>query len=211
MKVPVGVRPNGLAFDPGRRRLLVANVGDPADPATHTVSIVDVERRAMVASVPVPGRTRWTVFDPVADAFYVNIADPAVIVVLSGADPSRVDRTIAVPAAGPHGLDLDADGSLYCAADAGRLFHLDPDGNVRAEAPLAGAPDVIFVNRDLRLVHVAIGNPGIIETFDADSLARIDAVDTEPGAHTIGYDPDTHRVYAFLPVTHRAAIFTASR
>ena len=211
VKVPVGVRPNGLALDPDRRRLLAANVGDPADPASHTVSIVDVEQRSMAASVPVPGRTRWTVFDPVADAFYVNIADPAVVIVLSGADPSLVVRSIAVPAAGPHGLDVDADGSLYCAADAGRLFHLVPDGRVRTEAPLAGSPDVIFLDRDLRLVHVAIGNPGMIETFDADSLARVDAIETERGAHTIGFDPGTHRVYAFLPVTHRAAIFTAAR
>jgi hypothetical protein len=28
----------------------------------------------MVASIRVPGRTRWTVFDPQAEVFYVNIA-----------------------------------------------------------------------------------------------------------------------------------------
>ena len=28
-KVGVGIRPNGLAYDPGRRLLLAANVGDP--------------------------------------------------------------------------------------------------------------------------------------------------------------------------------------
>lgn len=75
-KVPVGVRPNVLAFDPGRRTLLAANVGDPADRTTHTVSVVDVDRAAMVAAIPVPGRTRWTVYDATADAFFVNIADP---------------------------------------------------------------------------------------------------------------------------------------
>jgi len=210
VRVPVGVRPNGLAFDPGRRRLLAANVGDPVDPATHTVSIVDVERRALVGSVRVPGRTRWTVFDPVADAFYVNIADPAVIVVLGGADPSVVERTIEVPTAGPHGLDVDADGSLFCATDAGRLYRIGP-GGVGAEAPLAGSPDVIFLDRELRLVFVAIGDPGVIEVFDADTLDRLDAVETERGAHTIGFAPDTHRIYAFLPLTHRAAVFAASR
>ena len=34
-KVPVGRRPNGMAFDPVRRTLLVANVGNPADPTSH--------------------------------------------------------------------------------------------------------------------------------------------------------------------------------
>src|SRR4051794_14359183 len=33
-KIGVGVRPNGLAYDPARRRLLAANVGDPAVPGS---------------------------------------------------------------------------------------------------------------------------------------------------------------------------------
>src|SRR6185436_6509647 len=41
-KVGVGVKPNGLAYDPARRRLLAANVGDPARPESFTVSLIDV-------------------------------------------------------------------------------------------------------------------------------------------------------------------------
>ncbi len=77
VKVSVGVRPNGLSYDPSRNLLLAANVGDPAMPGSFTVSIVDVAKQAMIASVPVPGRTRWTIFDPQSNAFYVNIMEPA--------------------------------------------------------------------------------------------------------------------------------------
>ena len=35
-KVEVGVRPNGLAYDPARRLLLAANVGDPSRMSTAT-------------------------------------------------------------------------------------------------------------------------------------------------------------------------------
>ena len=59
----------------------------------------------MGRSVRVPGRTRWTVFDAQAEVFYVNIADPAQIVVLPSDAPDRVARTITIPAPGPHGLD----------------------------------------------------------------------------------------------------------
>ncbi|MRR30948.1 hypothetical protein EG834_11625, partial [bacterium] len=52
VKVPVGIRPNGLAYDPKRNLLLAANVGDPALPDSFTVSIVDVAQQRMVASVP---------------------------------------------------------------------------------------------------------------------------------------------------------------
>jgi YVTN family beta-propeller protein len=93
-KVPVGRRPNGMAFDPVRRTLVVANVGDPDDPISHTLSIVDTDRAVMSESIPVPGRTRWAVFDPASDRFLVNIADPPSIVVVEGADPTRVSMTM---------------------------------------------------------------------------------------------------------------------
>jgi len=145
--VPVGVRPNGFAFDPTRRTLLAANVGDPADPSTHTVSIVDVDRATMVASIPVPGRTRWTVFDPTADAFFVNIAEPPAIVMIDAADATKIARMIPVGPAGPHGLDVDGGGRLFCACDAGRLLvHEPPTYGVVADLPLSGAPDVIFLD-----------------------------------------------------------------
>ena len=54
-KIPVGVKPNGLAFDPARGILIAANVGDPSISDSHTVSIVDLARRERIAEVKVPG------------------------------------------------------------------------------------------------------------------------------------------------------------
>ncbi len=67
-------RPNDLSYDPTRNLLLAANVGDPAIPDSFTLSMVDVTQKRLVASVPVPGRTGWTIYDPQTDSFYVNIA-----------------------------------------------------------------------------------------------------------------------------------------
>jgi DNA-binding beta-propeller fold protein YncE len=71
-KVGVGIRPNGLAYDPSRSLLLVANVGDPEVPNSFTLSMVDVKEQLMIASVRMPGRTRWTVFDAQAKLFFVT-------------------------------------------------------------------------------------------------------------------------------------------
>jgi len=126
VKVGVGSRPNGLAFDPERHILLSANVGDPSGPDSHTVTLVDVRRHTTLANIPVPGRTRWTVFDPAQSLFFVNIADPAQIVVI---DPQRLQAVaghLEVPNRGPHGLDIDpARRRLYCACDGGKLVSLD--------------------------------------------------------------------------------------
>jgi DNA-binding beta-propeller fold protein YncE len=209
-KVAVGVRPNGLAFDPGRRTLLAANVGDPAVPGSYTASIVDVDRGVLRTAIEVPGRTRWTVFDPRTDSFFVNIADPPSIVRIDAANPTSVASVLEIAAPGPHGLEVDEAGRLYCPCDGARLFVLEPPHyNVIADLPLAGVPDVIFLDRALRELYVAIGDPGLVEVFDVDGLQQVGAVATEPGAHTIGLDHDRHRVYAFLPETHRASVLAA--
>src|SRR5207244_1900337 len=93
VRVPVGVRPNGLAYDPERDLLLAANVGDPARPESYTVSLVDVASHTLVADVPVAGRTRWAVFDGARAAFCVNIAGPPWIQIVD-ARTRLVTRTI---------------------------------------------------------------------------------------------------------------------
>ena len=75
---------------------------------SHTVVGRRRRRRAGASPMcPWPGRTRWTVYDPRADAFHVNIMDPPQIVVVESADPVRIRRVVSVPHAGPHGLDID--------------------------------------------------------------------------------------------------------
>lgn len=208
-RVKVGVRPNGLAFDPVRGLLLAANVGDADIPGSFTVSIVDVARREMVRSIPVPGRTRWAVFDAASASFYVNIADPSQVAVIAASEPQEVSRSMPVPAKGPHGLDLDiATNRLFCACDAGRLFALDAaTGKVLLESDLSGTPDVIFFNAARKHLYVAVGDPGVIDLFDTDTLKRLDVIPTARGAHTLAFDAARNKVYAFLPQAHSAAVY----
>lgn len=209
VKVEVGVKPNGLAYDHSRRLLLAANVGDPAIAGSCTLTMVDVAARAAVASIEVPGRTRWTVFDAARQLFYVNILHPAVIAVVDARKPTAIAHMMAVPAAGPHGLDLDPDtGRLFCACDAGTLVTLDAAScRILSERPLSGTPDVIFFNRPRRQLYVAVGDPGVIDVFDTTTMTRLATVPTERGAHTTALAPAGDRLYVFLPQSHRAAVY----
>jgi DNA-binding beta-propeller fold protein YncE len=208
-KVTVGIRPNGLAYDPVRGLLLVAHVGDPAIPDSFTVAIVDVKQKMVTATVPMPGRTRWTVFDPDLDVFYVNIADPSVIVVVDARNTPHIKQTFAIPAQGPHGLDIDVENHrLFCACDDGKLVCVGTgSGTISKIANLSGAPDVIFFNPALKHLYVAMGDPGFIDIFDTRPMERIAVIETEKGAHTIAFDVARNKVYAFLPQTHRAAVY----
>jgi DNA-binding beta-propeller fold protein YncE len=209
VKVAVGVRPNGLAYDAHRDILLAANVGDASIPGSFTVSMVDVGRKARIADVPVAGRTRWAVFAADPGCFYVNIADPPQIVVIESHDPNRLTRTIAVPAAGPHGLDLDVAGHrLFCACDDRRVVTLESrSGAVMDHVDIIGVPDVVFFNPKRERLYVAIGDPGVIEVLETTRLRRREVVATERGAHTLAFDPASETLYAFLPETHRAAVY----
>ena len=156
-----------------------------------------------------PGGTRWTVFDNKTDRFYVNISKPPQIVAIESKDPDRVAATYDIPATGPHGLDIDLENRrLFCACDQGGLFTVDLDsGRVSRVSDLRGPPDVIFYNSRLHHLYVAIGEPGLIDVFDTDTMKLVQTVRTELGAHTSAYKPDANKVYAFLPESHRASVF----
>ena len=213
VKLAVGIRPNGLAYDPERSVLLSANVGDPNVPGSPSVTLVDVHARSTVATVPMPGRTRWAIFDPDQKVFFVNIADPFRIAVVDPEAPGRISRQLDVPARGPHGLDLDrARSRLHCACDEGKLVALDArSGETLASLDLSGTPDVIFLNAELSRLYVAIGDPGVIDVIDVARWKFVEVVPTEVGAHTIALDEATHRIYAFLPGTHRAMVLVDNR
>jgi DNA-binding beta-propeller fold protein YncE len=208
-KVAVGVKPNGLAFEAAHGILIAANIGDSAIPDSHTVSVVDVARRERIAEIRVPGRTRWTIYDAAREMFFVNISAPARIIAIDAREPTRIAKEYEIPAAGPHGLDLDpATGRLLCACDAGVLLAIDAaSGRVLGEVPLSGAPDVVFLQPETARLYVAVGDPGVIDVVDIGAMRRQEVVPTEAGAHTLALDRKRSKVYAFLPQTHRAAVF----
>ena len=211
-KIPVGVNPNGLAFDPARGILIAANVGEASIPNSYSVSVVDVRRRERIAEIGVPGRTRWAIFDAERQTFFVNIASPALIIAIEARNPGEISKEFEIPAEGPHGLELDAaTGRLLCACDAGVLFAVDAkSGRVQGSVPLSGSPDVVFLSSYFGRLYVAIENPGVVDVIDIGAMRRHEVVPTEAGAHTLAIDRKRNKLYAFLPQTHRAAAFVDS-
>lgn len=211
-KIAVGIAPNGLAFDPVRSILVVGNLGERGKPRSFSVSIVDLARRERIAEIPLGGPTRWTIYDAARETFFINVSSPGQIIAIEARNPTRIARMIDVPEVGPHGLDFDAATSrLLCACDSGVLVALDSTtGNVLGSVPLSGAPDVVFLDQRGQQLYVAVGNPGVIDVIDIGSMRRLEVVPTERGAHTLAIDRKRRKVYAFLPHSHRAAVFAGA-
>jgi DNA-binding beta-propeller fold protein YncE len=208
-KISVGEKPNGLAFDPVRGILIAANVGDPSIPDSYSISIVDIAHRKRTAEIKVPSRTRWAVYDAKRETFFVNVASPPLIVTIDPREPTRIHSNYEVPAEGPHGLEIDtATGRLLCACDAGVLVAIDASsGRVLGDVSLSGTPDVVFLNAQFGRLYVAIGDPGVVDVIDIGAMRRREVVRTEAGAHTLAIDRQRNKLYAFLPKSHRAAVF----
>jgi DNA-binding beta-propeller fold protein YncE len=201
-EIAVGSRPNGLAWDPTRGRLLVADVADA------TARLVDPVAGAVVATAALPGRPRWTVYDGDRDRFLVNIREPARVVAL-GANGLEQERVFPISVAGPHGLDVDRAGRrAFVACDGGALVAIDAaNGSELASAPIPGSPDAIWFNPRRGRVYVAIADPGVLAVVDTETMELAETIETERGAGTTAFDPERQLVHVFLPKTCRVATY----
>ena len=199
--IPVDPRPNGLAWDPGRRRLVVADV------QANTARLITPagETRAVTA---LPGRPRWCVYDAVRDRFLVNIREPACVAILDAATGGLLE-TWPVASAGPHGLDLDPTGGrAFVACDGGVVAALSlATGRELAHVAIAGVPDAIWYNARHERLYVAIGDPGVVAIVNTRTMTVDEEVTTEVGAHTTAFDDARQRLYVFLPTSCRAAVY----
>lgn len=193
-RVAVGGRPNGLAWDSRRQRVLVADV------AGNSLTIVDPPRGEIAATEPLLGRPRWTVYDAAHDRFLVNVRDPTVVAVVD-AETASVVKTWSVSSPGPHGLDLDGPGGrVFVACDGRDLIGLSAnDGRELGRVEIAGEPDAIWFDGAADSVYVAVGCPGVVHVVDTARMAVLETVVTEEGAKTTALDTRRRVLYVFKP------------
>src|SRR6267378_2229915 len=144
------------------------------------------------------GRPRWCVTDAAAERIFLCIREPSMVLVARLPDLGEVTHW-KVPSAGAHGLDIDhSRGRLYVACDDATLVEMSStSGEVTKVWPIGGPPDVTFFNPATGLVHVAIGEPGLVESIDPRS-GRGTRTATGAGAHTTALvAPD--RLYVISP------------
>ncbi|HMA71970.1 MAG TPA: hypothetical protein VKP67_10850 [Xanthobacteraceae bacterium] len=187
-------RPNGVAIARRQGFAIAACIGDDGRGAKlHVFGLGTGQSYA----IDLPGRPRWCVTDLAGQRIFLAIQNPSMVFV---ARLPELDETQhwKLPAQGAHGLDIDHIGNrLFAACDDGTLVELDANsGQITKNWPLAGAPDVTFFNPSTGLVHVAIGDPGLIQSIDP-STGTSHQIRTAPGAHTTALvSPDCLHVFS---------------
>src|SRR5476651_964077 len=190
-----GPKPNGVAIVPQQRLAIAASIGDENTGAK--LHVVSLDGRQQY-SLDLPGRPRWCVTDASAKRVFLAIREPSMVFVARLPELNEVEHW-KLPSGGAHGLDIDHQrGRLYVACDDGALVEVDiGSGQVCNQWPIAGVPDVTFFNPTTGLVHVAIGQPGLVQSIDPRTGVNTQVM-TGAGAHTTALAaPD--RLYVFSP------------
>jgi YVTN family beta-propeller protein len=176
-----GARPNGAVIVARSNLAIAACIGD--DGEAPTLQLFGLSDRKYV-SIDLPGRPRWCVTDAAAERLFLCIREPSMMLVARLPDLGAVSHW-KVPSSGAHGLDIDhSRGRLYVACDDSTLVEMSStSGEIVNVWPIGGPPDVTFFNPVTGLVHVAIGEPGLVDSIDPRN-GRSTRTMTGAGAHT---------------------------
>jgi hypothetical protein len=190
-----GGRPNGAVIVARSGLAIAACIGD--DGETPTLRLSELSGHKHV-SIDLPGRPRWCVTDAAAKRIFLCIREPSMVLVARLPDLGAVTHW-KVPSPGAHGLDIDhSRGRLYVACDDSALVEMSSiSGEVTNVWPIAGPPDVTFFNPATGLVHVAIGEPGLVETIDPRTGYDMQTITGADAHTTVLVPPD--RLYVISP------------
>ena len=188
-----GPRPNGVAIASSLQVAVAACIGNDTHAPQLQVLGLEGDRRW---SVDLPGRPRWCVVNAKEERVFLAIRNPSMVLVARLPELNAMQHW-PLPSDGAHGMDINhrAD-RLFVACDGGLLVEVDvQSGEMQREWPLAGVPDATFFNPTSGLVHVAIGDPGLIQTVDP-LTGTSTQFNTAVGAKTMALiEPD--RLYVF--------------
>jgi YVTN family beta-propeller protein len=190
-----GGRPNGAVIVARSSLALAACIGD--DGETPTLQLFEFGSQKHV-SIDLPGRPRWCVTDAAAERVFLCIREPSMVLVARLPDLGAVTHW-KIPSSGAHGLDIDhCNGRLYVACDDSTLVEMSSiSGEVTNVWPIAGPPDVTFFNPATGLVHVAIGEPGLVETVDPRTGRGMQTMTGADAHTTVLVPPD--QLYVISP------------
>jgi DNA-binding beta-propeller fold protein YncE len=198
-RLPAGVFPDGIAFDPREGRVFVSDeMGDG-------ITVVDGATDSVLARIATPGEVGNVQYDPLTARVYAPIQTEDALAVV---DPvaMRLDGLHPLPGGHhPHGLRIARDVPVaYVACDGDdRLLVLDlRTFRVLTTLPLGPDPDVLADDPVLHRLYVA-GESGTLAVFDVTAPAApvpLGQVEAGPDAHSLAVDPTTHRLY--IPIAN---------
>ena len=213
LKKRIGVSDDAdaILFDRPHNLVYVAN-GD-----AQLATLIDPDREAVVATIPLGGKPEFAAVDPATGLLYQNIESTNSLAAIDlGRKVVRASWPLR-PCQAPTGIAIDPAARrafIVCGRNALLVvFDLGED-RIVATIEIGGGPDTVAFDPGLRRIYATgvSGQVSVVQQKSTDSYERLDLVSTHFGAHTLAVDAVTHRVYvayASLFVAPRIAVFSA--
>ena len=193
-RLPGGVFPDGLAYDPVNQRIFVS------DEMGSAVLALDARTDQLVARMETGGEVGNVRYDPITARIYAPLQSKGELVAI---DPDIMRIVARSPLPGgrhPHGLAIAPGAAIgYVACDGDdRLLVVDlRSGAILDRQALGHDPDVLLIDAEQKRLYVA-SESGILSSFDiADARAPRSLGDVFVGenAHSVAVDSTLHRLY----------------
>lgn len=204
-RLPGGVFPDGIAYDPKDRKVFVS------DEFGAAVLVIDADKDQMIARIDIGGEAGNVRYDPQTSKVYVTVQSKNALAMIDPATNTLVKRYELVGADHPHGLIIAPGKAIgYVACDGNdRLLTVDlTTGQVLARNAIARDPDVLALDPGARRLYVA-GEAGDLSSLDiTDPASPRSMGDTfiGKGAHSLAVDLATHRLYLPLADVNGRAV-----
>jgi DNA-binding beta-propeller fold protein YncE len=191
--VKTGENPDAILYDGVRHEVYAFNGRG------KSATVFDASTGEVRATIPLPGKPEFAVFDEKAGRIDVNIEDTSQLVAI---DPARhaVSATWPIaPGEEATGLALDPAGRrLFVGCSNRMLLAVDAtSGKVLSSVPIGAGVDASAFDPGTGLVF-ASSSDGTLTVARADAAGKLSVVQTlatPPRSRTMTLDPTTHRLY----------------
>ncbi len=191
-RMPGGIYPDGIAFDPTSKRLFVS------DERGGTDDVIDAHRNVKIATIVLGGKVGNTQYDAASHHVFVNAQGIGQLVEIDPTTNGIVRRMPLHGCDGNHGLLIDAHNAraFIVCEDNATLLALDMHKmRVIGRWSIGGSPDVLALDDRRHILYIA-AESGIVSMFsDGKSVSRISQGFLAPAAHTVSVDPVTGLSY----------------
>jgi YVTN family beta-propeller protein len=187
-----GAKPDSIRYDPGTRRIYVANGSNGG------ITVIDPATMGIIGRVPLGGSLEEMAFDG-RGRLFVNTEDRSLIQVVDLKTLRQVASWPIAPVEGGTGLAIDAaHHRLFSAGANGRLAVVDSDTGALVATPAIGEdPDGAVFDPAGGLIFTSgvQGTLSVLHEDGPDAYSAVQTVATAPGARTLAQDAGTGRIF----------------
>ena len=192
-KVTTGENPDAILYVPPQKEVWAFNGRG------RSATVFDAQTGAVRATVPLPGKPEFSVFDEKTGRVYDNIEDTSQLVAIDAVTHQLAATWPIAPGQEASGLALDpSTHRLFVGCSNELMLMVDATaGKVLASVPIGAGVDANAFDPGTGLAFASSsdGTLTVAREDPAGTLKVVQALVTPPRSRTMTLDPKTHRLY----------------